>query len=82
MNETVVIGRNLSCNIKFDSNTPNVSRTHCEVAYDGKIWLTDKGSSFGTMLSDGTRLMPEERVELSPGMGFYLGEKNISFYIK
>ena len=80
MNETVVIGRSMSCNIKFDSNTPNVSRVHCELTYDGRVWITDRGSSFGTFLSNGTKLISGQRTELTTG--FYLGNGEISFYIK
>lgn len=82
MNETVVMGRSLSCNIKFADNTPNVSRIHCQITYDGKIWLTDRGSTFGTMLSNGTRLVPDFKTELERGTEFYLGSRNVSFYIK
>ena len=81
MNENIIIGREMSCNIKFDANTPNVSRRHCTVYFDGQVWITDNGSSFGTYLDNGKRLTPNERVPLSKGEGFYLGNKNISFTI-
>ncbi len=79
--ESIVIGRDNSCNIRFDSNTPNLSRRHCVINYDGStVWLTDIGSSFGTYLTDGTRLVQGQRTPLQPGMGFYLGSEAISFY--
>ena len=81
-NGKLVIGRELSCDIKFNSTTPNVSRKHCTVSYDGNtVWLTDNSSSFGTFLDNGTKLVPEQRVALSKGNGFYLGNRDISFTI-
>lgn len=81
-NETVVIGRDMSCNIKFDIKTPMVSRVHCIIEYDGvNVWITDNNSTYGTFLSDGTKLEGKQRVLLSPGTGFYLGSQNVMFYI-
>ena len=78
--ESIIIGRDNSCNIRFDSNTPNLSRRHCAIYYDGNnVWLTDIGSTFGTYLTDGTRLVQGQRTPLQPGMGFYLGSEAISF---
>lgn len=82
VNDRIVIGRDLSCNIKFASDTPKVSRQHCTLEFDGhNVWLTDNNSSFGTYLMDGTRLEPMKRVMLSPGMGFYLGNQDVVFYV-
>ncbi|MBQ3426405.1 MAG: DUF4234 domain-containing protein [Clostridia bacterium] len=82
VNEKVTIGRDYSCNIKFASTTPNVSRNHCTVWYDGQnIWLADNGSSYGTYLMDGTRLEPMKPVSINEGTGFYLGSSNVLFYV-
>ncbi len=81
-NDRIVIGRDLSCNIKFASNTPKISRQHCTIEYDGRnVWLTDNNSSFGTYLMDGTKLEPMKRVPLNPGTGFYLGSQDVVFYV-
>lgn len=82
MNESVSIGRDLSSNIKFNANTPRISRTHCTVIYDGTIWLIDNGSSCGTYLDNGTKLSPNARVALQKGSGFWLGSRDVSFYIE
>lgn len=81
INENVVIGRDLTCNIKLDSQTPRISRKHCIFTYDGKMWIMDNGSSFGTFLMNGVRLDPMNKVELQPGMGFYLGNQDVIFYV-
>lgn len=82
VNDRILIGRDLSCNIKFASDTPKISRQHCTVEFDGNnVWLTDNNSSFGTYLMDGTKLEPMQRVPLKPGMGFYLGNQNVVFYL-
>ena len=82
VNDRIQIGRDLSCNIKFASDTPKISRQHCTIEFDGNnVWLTDNNSSFGTYLMDGTKLEPMQRVPLNPGMGFYLGNQNVVFYL-
>lgn len=81
--DTIIIGRDNSCNIRFDSSSPNLSRRHCMINYDGSnVWITDMGSSYGTFLANGTRLTQGQKMLLQPGMGFYLGSENISFYRK
>lgn len=82
MNESIRIGRSSQCNIKFDAHTPNISRMHCTLYYDGKIWLTDNGSKCGTYLDGGLKLTPNSRMELQRGAGFSLGNRNVSFYIQ
>ena len=48
----------------FPADTTGVSGRHCVVRLtDGGATLTDLGSSFGTFLSDGTRLQPNQPVE-------------------
>ena len=82
INESMRIGRSSQCNVKFDAHTPNISRMHCTLFYDGKIWLTDNGSKCGTYLDGGLKLSPNSRMELQRGSGFYLGNRNVSFYIQ
>lgn len=67
----------------FPANTTGVSGVHCMVqpTLDGAK-LTDLGSSFGTFLSDGTRLTPNQPVELKVGDGFALGSQNQKFRLE
>ena len=82
-NDTILIGRDFSCNIKLDSNTPNVSRRHCTVLNEnGALYVIDNNSSFGTFLNNGTRLQPNMKTEVKSGGGFWLGNKNICFSVE
>lgn len=67
----------------FAANTPGISGVHCVLtpAPDG-VTLTDLGSSYGTILSDGTKLEPNKPVTLKEGQGFYLGSQNQSFLLE
>lgn len=81
-NDTILIGRDFSCNVKLDANTPNVSRRHCTVLNEnGVLYVIDNNSSFGTFLNNGTRLQPNMKTEVKPGSGFWLGNKNICFSV-
>ena len=81
-NENIVIGRDNSCNIRLDGNTPKVSRRHCMVSCQGGIvWITDLGSSFGTYLADGTRIPPSQRTQIGRGTEFSVGSDNVRFCI-
>ena len=75
----VMIGRNAAeCMIAYEQGTPGVSGRHCMLSYDGlleQFTLTDVGSSFGTFLSDGTKLQPNVPVKLMAGDSFYVGDK-------
>ena len=81
-NDNIVIGRDNSCNIKLDSNTPKVSRRHCMISCEGgRVWITDIGSTFGTYLSDGTRIPPSQKTAISRGTEFSVGSNSVRFCI-
>ncbi len=77
--EPAIIGRNpADCAIVYAAGTPGVSGRHCNISYDGlleQFTLTDVGSSFGTFLSNGTKLTPNVPVKLNAGDSFYVGDK-------
>ena len=79
-----VIGRDRSrCNVVFPINQPGVSGKHCEVRVSGgTMTLCDCGSSYGTFLSDGTKLTPNEPVIIRSGSSFWLGSKDNAFTVK
>ena len=79
-----VIGRDRSrCNVVFPVNQPGVSGKHCEVRVSGgTMTLCDCGSSYGTFLSDGTKLTPNEPVIIRSGSSFWLGSKDNAFTVK
>ncbi len=77
--EQIFIGRNVNvCAVVFKEGTPGVSGRHCSLAYNkatGDFVLTDLNSSYGTYLSDGTKLNPGVAYHLRSGDRFYLGDK-------
>lgn len=64
-----LIGRSPSCQICFPTDTAGVSGRHCLVAVDagGEVTVTDVGSTYGTYLSNGQRLVPNCPQPLLPG---------------
>jgi len=82
--QRLVMGRdNSKANIIFPGSTPGISSVHCELTFEnGVITLTDKNSSYGTFLSDGTRLVPGKPYRLNTQSGFYLASRDNSFEIE
>ena len=60
---SIRVGRNPSaCQLAFPDTTPGVSKMHCELTLTpGGAVVSDLGSTYGTYLSDGKKLMPGER---------------------
>lgn len=78
----LTIGRDLDCIIRFDQNAKGISRHHCCIRWDsGNPVLVDLSSSYGTFLSDGRQLMPNNPVPVYEGTVFYLGTTNYMFRI-
>lgn len=81
------IGRNPQCQIRFRPDTPGVSGLHCQVqAFEHTgtygVELTDLGSTYGTYLSNGTRLTPNQTYFLQEGDTFLLTEGGPAFLIE
>lgn len=74
----LLIGRDDSrCQLAFPHDCPGVSGVHCEIyTQNGKYYLRDLDSSYGTFLSDGTRLSGSITVALDDGDTFYLADKS------
>ena len=73
----ITIGRDASCQVIFPQGTPGISKLHCRVSLQGgRIYLTDLGSSYGTYLTNGTKLSPNVPVQLSSGERFYLASSD------
>lgn len=78
----LVLGRGKMADVKVSDD--GISRQHSRIGYDarsGKFWLEDLGSVNGTWLEDGTQVMPDTRVTLVSGDGFYLGNPDYSFRV-
>lgn len=78
--DKIVMGRNEeNCNIVFPHSTRGVSATHCELIWDvnsQKLVLRDLGSTYGTLLFDGTCLRSQRMAVLRAGESFCIGENN------
>jgi pSer/pThr/pTyr-binding forkhead associated (FHA) protein len=81
INNNLAIGRNPKlCQIVFPDDTQGISSLHCEITILATgIFLTDKGSTYGTFLLDGRKLAAHESVPLAPGAGFYLADRKNEF---
>ena len=79
----IVMGRDSAqCNLIFENATQGVSRAHCRIKLEnGRIFLTDLGSSYGTIVNGTRKLAANETVELRPGDRFTIG-KNETFVVK
>lgn len=75
----VIIGRNkASCVIVYAEGTNGVSGVHCSVSFDGTtgaFTLKDLGSTYGTYLASGQKLVANTPVMLRSGDTFYVGDK-------
>lgn len=80
----LVIGRDShKSNIVYAASTPGISSVHCELSNDGgKNVLVDMGSSYGTFLANGTRLVPNTPCVLKSGDRFYLANHDNIFEVR
>ena len=78
----LTFGRIPECDVVFPPDTPGVSGKHCSLRWrGGSLFLTDLGSSYGTLLEDGRKLS-NESADLKPGMRFYLGSNKFGFQLE
>lgn len=84
INGDLVIGRNAQkCSVAYPVDTRGVSGVHCEIRQaNGGFELIDCGSSNGTYLGNGQKLIPNVPVFLPSGTYFYLGSAEQLFQIK
>lgn len=84
-NQEMVIGRDVSCGIRFPADTKGISRNHCKVFRNGgsgQFMLMDCNSTYGTYLKGYGKLQPQKPVALKNGDTFYLGSDKNGFTIK
>ena len=74
----IMAGRDSTCcAILYRDGTPGVSSRHCQIQFaarEQQFTVTDLGSTYGTLLSNGQRLNPNQPVKLADGSEIYLGE--------
>ncbi|HWT74387.1 MAG TPA: RDD family protein [Mobilitalea sp.] len=81
----ITFGRDSNlCEIAFSENTKGISRIHCKVLFNYQTQmfvLYDMGSSYGTFLENGTKVLQDQPVALSSGQGFYLASNSNFFRV-
>lgn len=84
VNGSVTLGRNAqNCNVAYPVDAKGVSGIHCQIRQaNGGYELIDCGSSNGTYLGNGQKLIPNVPVFLPNGSYFYLGSAEQLFQIK
>lgn len=81
---SIRVGRNPSaCQLAFPDTTPGVSKMHCELSLTpGGAIVNDLGSTYGTYLSDGKKLMPGERRNVGSNGIVLLGSDKVILSVK
>ncbi len=73
-----------SCDFVFPRGTPGISRNHCKIQYNPQTQmfiLYDLGSSYGTFLGNGARVVQGQPMALRPGDDFYLASQATLFRV-
>jgi len=79
----LAIGRDAQrCEVAYPADAKGISSMHCEImVQQGGVYLTDKGSTYGTFLAGGQKLAANQSVMLQPGATFYLADPVNEFKI-
>ena len=84
----VILGRDQSvCDLSFpnDQQGRGISRTHCKLQYNPEtkmVILNDLGSTYGTFLGNGVRVLQGQPVALRSGDEFYLATRSNVFRVE
>lgn len=83
INGTMRIGRDPSRNdLVFPANTQGISGVHCVLKQEGgSLFITDLGSTYGTVVMSNRKLQPNQPVMLRVGDTFCLGSEREKFII-
>lgn len=80
--EVLHIGRGQECQFRLPPNAAGVSRKHCSIRMTAGGWvLRDEGSSYGTYLNQGKKLLPGADHVLHSGDVVYLAGKENAFQV-
>jgi S1-C subfamily serine protease len=77
----LIIGRDAAkCTVAFPVDSAGISGVHCEIYLEGSTaYLRDLGSSYGTFLSNGTKLPAKAPQRLNNGDRFYVADAANTF---
>jgi hypothetical protein len=82
----LVIGRDsVSCQVVIPASQQNVSRIHCFITYNpisGLYVLSDRNSSYGTYLANGSKVFYNKPAALRRGEQFYLVSPDNTFEVR
>ena len=84
LKDRLIFGRDpKKCNVVFPLDTEGVSGLHCQAVLDnGRIKLTDLGSTYGTYVGNGLKIDRDTTVELKRGDTFSLGSDKNKFTVE
>ena len=84
LQETLILGRDKNrCNLVFHADAKGISSVHCQICcLNGRVELTDLGSTYGTFLANGTKLAPHVPYGLNRGDSFYLADRQYSYRVQ
>ncbi len=72
-----------SCNVVYPMDKPGISGSHCTLTYkNNAIYITDLGSSYGTFLESGIRLIQNQPTKLNNGDKFYVASADNTFEVR
>ena len=82
--KSVRVGRNsATCNLAFPDDTPGVSKEHCEIySTPSGIVVSDLGSTYGTYLSDGSRVQRGEHRNVGNENIILIGSDKVILSVK
>lgn len=76
-------GRGGGSDVMFPQETRGISNSHCELSLEnGRIVLRDVGSSYGTYMGQGVKLVPQVVYYLQTGDEFYLADRTQLFRVE
>ncbi len=81
----MIMGREQNaCDFVFAGDVHGISRVHCKIQFNqqtGMFVIYDLGSSYGTFLANGVRVLQGQPMAIQPGGQFYLGDRGCTFMV-
>lgn len=83
LREPLILGRDSGCcNVVLPAGSKGISGVHCKVSCaEGRVELTDLGSTYGTFLESGERLTPHVPYCIERGGSFYLADRKYTYRV-
>ncbi len=80
--DKISLGRNANNDLVYPIDSKGISGFHCELLYrNGRIYITDLSSTYGTYVRRGEKLAANQPVELYYGDVFWLGSEYEKFQL-